>query len=359
MAVAAVVIAGASIYYLRPNLGPRPVTVAKTVIRHPVQRPNDIVLYTFRGAQLGWAAVGQPLNDESGTVSIYRTVDGARSWEAELTVPTALLFATFDSFQFVDSSRGALIAGNPPALLSTLDGGLHWSAKTLPSPDTRYVRFLDSWSALAWSAPAVPNARGQLYWTADSGDSWTNGPSLPPHANPVPVFRNHLEGWVGVDDPSRARVYSTADGGATWTEHYVPSSAGSTRVSTVPRLLPGSGVLVQVFSPSSSANWYRTFDGGTSWIPVVEPIPSSDFPNYVFVDSTHWWEVVSAELYKTADAGQTWTDFARAPVGLGVIQVTDSRHAWAGLDEGYGTELLYTSDGGAHWRAVNVPDPMA
>ena len=64
-----------------------------------------------------------------------------------------------------------------------------------------------------------------------------------------------------------------------------------------------------------------------------------------------------AYLYKSGDAGQSWTVFAHAPRGLALIQILDSMHAWATADEGPGIELLFTSDGGAHWHPVDVPAP--
>src|SRR5262249_32286333 len=89
---------------------------------------------------------------------------------------------------------------------------------------------------------------------------------------------------------------------------------------------------------------------------VARASPTGDLGNYVFQDTTHWWSVQDSTLFKTTDAGRTWTVTGAEPRSLILLRVLDDRHAWAEMDDGYGTELALTADGGLHWTRTNVPN---
>jgi photosystem II stability/assembly factor-like uncharacterized protein len=300
-----------------------------------------------------------------GTFWVFKTVDGARTWDQVQSGPTAYVNLTISSLHFVDSSHGFLLGGDPLALYRTIDGGLHWSKTNAPSADMLGVRFYDPWRGWAWSAPkrvSDPPAPGPpvfAFSTTDAGDTWKVVSAMPPGVNAFLLFRDAREGWLGCDDPDEPFVYASFDGGVTWTKRLLPPVANpSGGVSTLVRLLPGLGAVVDVFATDSVAT-YATFDGGQTWNPVSKPVGGDTFPSYLFQDTMHWWVAEGRYLYKSTDAGQTWKAFAEAPPGLLLLQVLDAGHAWASSDEGYGTELVSTSDGGAHWTAVNVPMPSS
>lgn len=355
MVLAVVVIGAASAYYLRPHLQLQPTAAAKPAQRFPVQREGDFINYEFQGPMVGWAVeVPTAPQAESGRFWVYKTVDGARHWRMMLTGETGLIFVTATSLHFADLSHGFVVAGNPLTLYRTSDGGASWSTSDLPSRDTIGVHLFNPGSGWAWSAPRdVPNPPVKVYWTDDGGTTWTLGPALP-CATPFATFRNRDEGWVGCSDPGPPAVYLTLDGGSTWTRHDPPPAAdASDGLSTYVRLLPSSGAMVWV-----NLDAYTTFDGGQTWSRVLKPAGGKDDPwSYVFLDDVRWWAAEGPRLYKSIDAGRTWTAFANAPPGLDLIQVLDVRRAWARIDEGYGIGLGFTTDGGAHWTGVNVPRP--
>jgi photosystem II stability/assembly factor-like uncharacterized protein len=59
------------------------------------------------------------------------------------------------------------------------------------------------------------------------------------------------------------------------------------------------------------------------------------------------------ELFRTSDAGRSWTDLGHSPLGE-LSFVTPSR-GWGVRSWGYPTALVATVDGGASWQRVNGP----
>ena len=352
MGVAVVVIAIAAMYFVRPHVLQQPSPA--TAHRLPVQRASDVVTYVFSGASVGWAVqVPSPAADVQAAFVIFKTVDGARHWSTVLSGQTQIVWVTVSSLHFVDPSHGFVIAGVPLSLLRTSDGGRLWSSSALPSQEVVEVHFFDPLNGWAWTAARdIPNPPVHLYWTFDAGLTWSEGPSVPAQANPIPAFRDRSEGWLGSSDPRDAFVYVTADAGTTWVRRDLPPVRDSRGgVSTYVRLLPGRGVIVY-----AGGSTFTSFDGGQTWQSVINPGGGLEYPLYVFEDATRWWTVEGLYLYRTIDAGQSWTAVTQAS-GLEVLQVLDSKHAWGRLDEGYGTALVFTADGGLHWNPVNVPSP--
>jgi photosystem II stability/assembly factor-like uncharacterized protein len=357
--LAVLVIAAASLYYLRPRLAPQSSAAAATGTRATVQPSDDLVSYEFWSAALGWAVEAPSTHATSPvTFRVFTTLDGGKHWAVVLIGETAFAQVTISSLHFTDAFHGAIAAGDPLAIYRTSDAGAHWTRAGSPGRDTVQVRFTDSIHGWAWTTPPDPlEPPVHLFSTADGGATWNHASSTPPGASRFPVFRNPSEGWAGASDPSAAYVYLTTNGGMAWSRRRLPQPPDtSDAVSTEIRLLPGRGVVATVSSESLVTHHYTSFDGGDTWNPVTLPIAGAS-DSFFFEDTRRWWLVEGIVLYKTSNAGESWTEFARVPSGLDLIQVLNSKYAWASLDEGHGAELASSADGGAHWTAVNVPMP--
>jgi hypothetical protein len=126
-------------------------------------------------------------------------------------------------------------------------------------------------------------------------------------------------------------------------------------------LLPDAGVLVYALSECARNGcfapgpyYFTSSDGGITWRYIRAPPGSLGYQ-----DSLHWWATSANALFKSADAGQSWSDVATIPTGWQFSQpgVLDSTHAWASLFVAGGNGLALTSDGGLHWTLANVPKP--
>jgi photosystem II stability/assembly factor-like uncharacterized protein len=290
---------------------------------------------------------------------IFKTTDGAKHWVMQYSGTREAFGPLSGQIRFFDPSHGFVIGG-ADAILRTSDGGNHWTKLTIPVSGITSVTFSDpmrGWAGgIAARVPAAPIT--QLASTADGGDTWTQLPQ-PPAVTEI-AFRNPGEGWAAGTDPAQPTVYSSLDGGHSWTAHPLPahfSPVEGKAWMTVPHLylIPGRGLMAMVLDQA-----YITF--GDRWRLLV-PAPAVSYYEVGFEDATRWWAMQQdGDLYKTSDAGQSWRRVAAHQLdGVHfVVGIIDSNHAWAQfLARSYNpaSGLALTSDGGVHWTYANVPNP--
>jgi photosystem II stability/assembly factor-like uncharacterized protein len=307
----------------------------------------NILSVTFSGPEDGWAIVAHP-ESATATVSIDRTNDGGRTWQAALE-PAAGASVTAASISFAGPSAGFAAINRyqqPRALLfATNDGGARWHMVTATAPaigsGLRFTSATDGWGI---------SSSGRLYRTTDGGLTWSE-PQLPgfePHGT-----------------------------------HADPHAAGS---ASLPDFFGDHGVLL-VRGPGTSIPWGPTLvestgDGGRSW--QSHPLPfDPDAPHYgsaaqmpfAAASPDVWLYFGSSELggntyanvtflRATADSGRSW---ATTLPNLGVTGVQSLTFAtgsagWAVVDTCTGTAcqsagglLLYTADGGRHFTPLRPP----
>ena len=91
-------------------------------------------------------------------------------------------------------------------------------------------------------------------------------------------------------------------------------------------------------------------DGGTSWTVAMSPIEDG-VSSFTFVDPNVGWHLAGGDIYKTEDAGTSWTKQpiagVEAPENLAKIFFIDTDTGWAGTWEI--DTVITTTDGGATW----------
>ena len=150
--------------------------------------------------QQGWA-VGQR--------QILTTADGGRHWTVQDSGSLNLT-----SVDFISAQTGWAVGAS--SLLATTDGGAHWAS--LPDPCLRSVHFVSAdvgFAVADGTAPALgemaPPSRGKALVTTDGGRTWQ--PLRTPAAAQSLCFDNARLGWLG----AAGKLYRTADGGQSWT----------------------------------------------------------------------------------------------------------------------------------------------
>ena len=160
-----------------------------------------------------------------------------------------------------------------------------------------------------------------LFTTSDGGVSWTNVSPPTLASSPTAFFVDPTHGWVtswqlrgtNANFESVLPVFKTEDGGKTWERHdlHLPGfQAGGVYLDFFDLT---HGWIVAVNTTSSNFNsgqLFRTDDGGMSWrqldIPNGNPVR--------FLNSTTGWNVGAGQpgrpgydtLYVTRDGGATW-----------------------------------------------------
>ena len=361
--LAMIVIAAASLAYLQPS---KPTKASPTANHPPVGRAGDVVSYDFVTPLMGWAlVVTTAFEPGPGQFSVFRTTDGAKHWQKQFVGGQgSLLGLGPQSIQFFDKDNGFIVVveGATDLVYRTADGGAHWQPVGLPGPGSGVITFRDR--GHGWVLVSLGSGTDQtvnLYDTGDGGMTWQRLPDPPPDLAGAITFRGPSEGWSGSKSDPIPHVYSSSDGGRSWDRHDLPMPAGGVPAGAIANvdLLPGIGVVAFIDALRGDQYALTSFDGGTSWT-NVQPRPSGNtFGSLDFQDTFHWWAIDRGILYKSSDAGQTWTETSAQLDGAFVYipHVLDPRHAWAPVLGTKGTGLALTSDGGLHWTRAGVPQP--
>lgn len=275
-------------------------------------------------------------------------------------------------------------SGNNVTVYRTADGGRTWNAATVAYPSNAIVSdlyFVDEQHGfLLVSEGGVSMGREMvsLYSTSDGGSQWTLVSRSDPHdavAGALPcigaktgiAFLDAERGWLtGLWNLDGAYFYSTKDGGRSWQKVDLTIASRSAReggmVHTYPPLLfdDGRGLLPVVID--YNLLFYTTSDSGETWEPTEHTIGGQK-SCWSFTDADHGWASNGDYVYTTTDGGRTWTSIKRDKVlgsltgagGFEICQLSfcSNSAGWAVLkpieSERTSFRLLATSDGGSSW----------
>jgi photosystem II stability/assembly factor-like uncharacterized protein len=363
--------------WIAPSLHLGEAAKPKTITAGPAaQTPSPPAIYPtmydFATPTLGLAVVARP-----SETTVFKTVDEGKHWKVAGRVEGSYNA----TIQFLDASHGFVVTRNPNRLYRTTDGGAHWTQMVVPEGEPYSATFTDRWRGSLLSL--IARGRPVTYTTEDAGDSWRLLPD-PPRDAYGPMFRN-AEAWLSTTGPVPAvlHVYTSFDGGMTWSSVAVPRAAESNPSSTGPtfsnaevRLLPGAGVAVLVSvgpgcgkpapcaAPDQAA--FVSFDRGGTWSAVPTPPAAFNYRDIAYQDSAHWWALGSGSLFKSTDGGQTWQFISSAPQPpqgrSSELHVFDAKHAWAQISiyvqdkrEVFLTSaVIATTDGGLTWMNISL-----
>lgn len=305
---------------------------------------------------------------------IFQTTDGANTWKVVSDTNRAVR-----AIAFVDATTGYAV-GDGSLFLKTTDGGQTWKPKEVAAPAPADLTSISC--ATTEICVASTNRGDMLVRTTDGGASFTfASPSTAPilaaaFSSPTHVVAVGNVGATVVSD----------DAGATF------APVGSRLAGSFSRIVAGQ-VAGTAFAPGLNGALARTVDGGRTWtrgnVPTSEEVRDVSFPardsgyaldtqGGLFLTSdggAHW---------KTLDTGTTARPNAVLATGAttvllvgptGVRRSTDrggsfdavrgpavSRTVLSGADRAGGAivaygpqDLIESSDGGAHWKALRKP----
>ncbi len=331
-------------------------------------------------ARHGWIVAGTRL---------LVTADGGSSWR-DVTPP-----ANADSFlgaEFLDPLHGWVAineAFTGPSDASygrvdiwrTTDGGQSWAKTQLPKarfavfgdvmPGVQFD-FLDATHGFAFQSgnEAKGANDSDLFWTADGGASWSaDRPTGPGNLGieGTVAFATASDGVI-VGALHGNGVVVTHDGGRTWADAAFPLPAGSSGAQPFfdqPVFSDArSGLMAVDFQSTSGAvsnvsRIYRTTDAGSSWT-IAATLPAGYFTVSI-LGPKQWIAFDLRSVVRTVDGGATWTRASSNPPNgySSGPQFADGTTGWWLGGDGVGSTLLATSDGGVSWHALAPGTPAA
>ncbi|MEO8275434.1 MAG: YCF48-related protein [Thermoanaerobaculia bacterium] len=279
--------------------------------------------------------------------TFLRSTDAGLNWTAVGTaVGRSRLFAISANVALAWGRTGS--AGSfDDRLLRTTDGGLTWSDLGEPIDPGESSSGL-GFSKLSSTTVVAADGAGNLYRSTDAGLTWarvfsTPGPFPGFSGNGTPVFTGALTGYAGFGP---GFVIRTADGGATWSQ--ISSGSGS-EIIAMDRFDNGDLIAVgeagQVLTrTAASAQWLVRATLSPFALEAVQVLGPQDV---VTVDR-------EGRVYRSADAGETWTASASTPGGVVVADLyfETPLAGWV-VGQGFdGGALFHTVDGGSTWNAA-------
>ena len=306
--------------------------------------PDDLALYTIRAVtfvdtQHGWLALTMPGESGPLTYATARTSNGGSTWQI---IPHAL---------FEPGEIGAFA-------------------------DAVYLHFLDA--QMGWlvvkQASGSNFSIGTLFKTEDGGETWQRGTL--PIGEPV-YFATSKIGWVA-GGPAGDQLYRTQDGGLTWQAQAVDRSilpSSQERHYQLPQFNDAhTGYLPTVLinaKQHAELELYITENGGDSWQlgPRLALKQHMDPPVPLAVVDTH---IATMTLFNGAQLLHVspTTGKPRIPPsphsGIIALDMLTANVGWAEQQTGecpedsachLETKLLHTTDGGATWTALPLPNP--
>lgn len=344
-------------------------TPPRAAVNLPIAASPQLTQFQFVNENDGWGLT------ES---KIVRTGDGGLTWH-ETAPPVSAQFG-YAPFFVLDSLTAWILIPSDDYLAGTVfrtsDGGSSWTSSAVPFAYAS-LQFLDARNGFALAAldAGAGSQVVALYHTTDAGANWTraftNDPNQFGSNDSLPLggqkfgfaFLDTERGWVGGSAPrdNYIYLYRTTDGGATWRETNLKLPAGyeSAQAGNAgPRFFSASdGILIVNLvlpsEPGLATVVYRTGDAGETWTPG-QVIPYGRPAHFFSASGGAAWG--GGAFHVTRDAGQTWSrvtpdqDFSAL---LGSFQFVNPLIGWAlTVNEASNSSLYKTADGGATWTLL-------
>jgi len=223
---------------------------------------------------------------------IHKTTDGGQNWTNRMIGPDEPSYGV-STVTFVNQSIG-WAAGSFGAVAKTTNTGRSWQYLNLGYEDYRFERIHTVGDKLIWILGPE-----KLIKSTDGGNSW-NQIELPSRFRYYDTyFFDDKNGWIGGDF---RHIYSTSDGGATWTLKYPLSEneIKSDAIFAVDFLDKQNALAI-----TSGGGILSTKDGGENW--TVQRSNQNDGcgKNIQFIDKKTAYATFGCKLYKTVTRGET------------------------------------------------------
>lgn len=248
------------------------------------------------------------------------------------------------SLSFPTPVMGYLLLANGD-ILQTQDGGNSWRRQT-PAPGSKVLGGAAKVSDIAFTSASsgVISVGNQLFYSTDSGSSWTPVATIDGGGLANFEFISPTKGFaVGAG----TSLFATDDGGLTWAP---VAGDGSTNGVAIGSLSCASANNC-LAAAADGSKLLRTTDGGATWASLTAS--SRAIFGVGFTSATHAVAVgADGATVSTDDAGANWTSLTSEASGSFKTIHVDTRSS--AVLFGVGTVLARTTDAGASYKAITT-----
>ncbi|UYZ64707.1 VPS10 domain-containing protein [Hymenobacter weizhouensis] len=265
--------------------------------------------------------VGEPVEEGYATPQLARTTDGGQTWTVTTLPVDAANRESVTGLSAISASTAwvvtSIIDGNGGRILHTTDGGQTWTpqgtgtafvnSRSFPG----FVHFFSATEGVAGGEQLTATGSFELYRTTDGGQTWTPVTGTPPSLEDesLSVFKPTVAGnsiWVLTDE---GRVLRSPDRGLTWTITQVPAAGEPTGLAFRDEQ---NGLLSVLDEDGTQHGLFSTTDGGQTWTQVTYTGPLHGI-GLSAVPGTNQYVSTGSDLGNddqgssySRDNGQTW-----------------------------------------------------
>jgi photosystem II stability/assembly factor-like uncharacterized protein len=300
--------------------------------------------------------------DADAQYSVWKSVDGAASWEKKSAFPTAQGVGDISTVQVnelvVDpSDRFALYLGSiAQGLFYTYDGATSWQRVREPLLREGRIRAV---AVDPKDKCTIYASRGQrLSKSEDCGRTFDTETYVEPRSDVIitDVEIDWFNPNVVYISNTNGEILRSSDGGETWLTLY--RDGGFIR-----DLIIDNTDSRIIMATTAKRGIKRTVDGGQNWVGVL----TTGYENFKGIsevwnidqtqDGSHYWAITKYGLIKSLDRGTTWETVALlTPPGSSTINAMT-------VDPQDGDHVVYVSgstvytsvNGGARWDTNKMP----
>lgn len=296
-----------------------------------------------------WALAEDGTSGSTANIQEFtKTTDGGATWTPGL-IDIGNSALNIGNISAIDANTAWVSAFDATAGLGgvwkTIDGGINWVAQNTTAFTTAGsswcdgVHFFDANNGIAFGDPVGTDF--EVYTTADGGATWTAVPaaSLP---NSVTNEWGYAGSFGYTADTfwfatSRGKLYKTADKGTTWTKLNTPLTDFGAQVATTNwgSLMVSDNNNIAILGTKDTFTTFKIYhstNGGTSW--DTGTAYTQNFLNMCYVPNTTTLVATSdnatagtGSKYST-DNGTTWEDIDAE--SHGVPAFIDNSTGWSG-----------------------------
>lgn len=222
--------------------------------------------------------------------TVLRTTNGGTNWTSVGAAPvTGDLYNVFG----IDASN-ALVT-NSTVVWKTTNGGATWD-QVLTQPGGFFNAIEVNGAGLGFITGDPVGGRWSLWRTINSGTTWDSIGMYLPQAGAEAGWNNslYISGTNYYFGTNNSRIYSSNNAGLSWT------------VQTTPQLNTYAVWFNTLTGVSGGTGGIRTENGGVNWTAVTIP-GSGNINGIAGVGSNFWLSRSTTSIYKSTDAGATWT----------------------------------------------------